>query len=83
MRLRFIGQFGAQEWLGDFIEQIRTAPADSPLITAQPMLVELTEINEFARRYHHAFNAAADSEPLDAAEVQSYAVRTLAFVGGI
>ncbi len=83
LRLRFMGQFLPNEWLGDFIAKIRAVPAGSPLLAAQPMVAELGEINDFAKRYHHAFNPAADAEPIDPAELQTFAKRTLAFVGGI
>lgn len=81
LRLRFIGQFAATEWLGDFIAKIRAATT-GPLITAQPMLAELSEINDFAKRYHHS-SPNAETEPLDAAELQGFAIRTLTVVGGI
>lgn len=83
LRQRFIGQFLPNEWLGDFIAKIRTAPAGSPLLAAQPAVAELGEINDFAKRYHHASNPAADAEPLDPVELQVFARRTFAFVGGI
>jgi wobble nucleotide-excising tRNase len=82
LRLRFIGQFPAGEWLGDFIGRIRNAPAGSPLAHAQPLLPELTDINDFAKRYHHS-NPNADAEPIDQAELQGFATRTLAVMGGI
>lgn len=82
LRLRFIGQFPANEWLGDFIGKIRNAPAGSPLAQAQPLLAELTDINDFAKRYHHS-NPNADAEPIDQAELQGFATRTLVVMGGI
>jgi len=82
LRLRFIGQFAPNEWLGDFIAKIRAAPAGSPLLAAQSMLEELSDINDFAKRYHHS-NPNADTEPIDSTELHGYATRALAVVGGI
>lgn len=82
LRLRFVGQFVATEWLGDFIEKIRLAPAGSPLAAAQPVLPEIESLNDYSKRYHHGTNNAADTEPIDATELSGFANRTLTLIGG-
>jgi hypothetical protein len=82
LRLRFVGQFTATEWLGDFIDKIRQAPAGSPLATAQPVLSELELLKDYSKRYHHGTNAAAATEPLDLTELSGFVNKTLTLVGG-
>jgi hypothetical protein len=55
----------------------------SPLSPFRPrgILPELEDINEFARKYHHSENPAADTEPIKDRELQGYVKRTLALVG--
>lgn len=82
MRLRFVGQFAANEWLGDFINKIRQAAAGSPLAAAQSVLAEIEALNDYSKRYHHASNPSADAEPLDMGELTGFTNRALALVGG-
>lgn len=81
LRLGFPGLFRENEWLGDFIEDIRTAGADSPLSIIKPHLGELEEINSYSKQFHHSKNPNADSVPINETELKSYVRRTLKFVG--
>lgn len=71
-------QFGDQETLGAIVGKIRTAGASHPL---SAIADDLDEVNMYCRRYHHAENPGAATEPIDDAELQGYVKRTLMLVG--
>jgi len=81
-RTHFPGHFKDGEWLGNFIDKIRSADQSSPLAHAKTDLPELQAINEYSKKYHHDQNPQADTEPLDATELHGFVKRTLRFVGG-
>jgi hypothetical protein len=70
-------QFGEQEMMGSMIAKIRDAGAAHPLY---PIVEDLDELNLY-RRYHHAENPNAATEPIDDAELQGYIRRALKIVG--
>jgi wobble nucleotide-excising tRNase len=80
LRGRFLGRFKESEWLGDMIKVLRENEDKLPEGPALPD--ELSEINEFSRRYHHAQNPGADAEPIDETELRTYIERTLAVADG-
>jgi wobble nucleotide-excising tRNase len=82
LRLKVPYAFADNEWLGDFIAKIRNADATSPLDAAKVILAELGAINDFSKKYHHAQNAHADTEPIDSVELETFVKRTLDLVGG-
>lgn len=71
-------QFGEQEMMGSIVQKIRDAGAAHPLY---PIVEDLDELNMYCRRYHHAENPTAATEPIDDAELQGYVKRTLKLVG--
>jgi wobble nucleotide-excising tRNase len=71
-------QFGEQEMMGSIVQKIRDAGAAHPL---HPIVEDLDELNMYCRRYHHAENPNAATEPIDDAELQGYVRRTLKLVG--
>jgi wobble nucleotide-excising tRNase len=79
-RYRFPHQFPDNEWLGDMIKRIRDSAGAHPMF---PALGELESINDYSKKYHHQTNPGkADNEPINDGELQGYAKRTLAIVGG-
>jgi hypothetical protein len=74
----FPTQFGEQEMLGGIIGIIRTAGAAHQL---NPIVEDLDELNRYCRRYDHAENPSAATEPIDDAELRGYVGRTLRLVG--
>ena len=81
-RFKFPGEFGAKEWLGDFIAKVRSAPIDSFLSPPQALLEDLEDINDYSKKYHHETNPSADSEPINDGELRSFVRPTLEVVGG-
>ena len=68
------GEFGEHDMMGDIIVRVRTAGGDHPL---HAILDDLEELNSYARRYHHATNVDADTEPLNEGALQGYCRRIL------
>jgi len=82
LRSHFPGHFQPNEWLGEFIGKIRSADPSSGLNHAQADLSEIEAINEYSKKYHHAQNPNAYSEPINSDELHAYVKRTLRLVGG-
>jgi wobble nucleotide-excising tRNase len=79
-RYRFPHQFPDNEWLGEMIKRIRDSAGAHPM---HPALEELESINDYSKKYHHETNPGkADNELINDGELQGYAKRTLAIVGG-
>ena len=81
LRTRFPRDFKTNEWLGEFIDKIQNASDTDGLFLAKADLPEIVAINAYSRKYHHAQNANADSEPLSAEELNGFVKRTLMLVG--
>ncbi|MFA5942594.1 MAG: AAA family ATPase [Candidatus Paceibacterota bacterium] len=79
MRIRFAGGFPDNMWLGDMIGHVRTAGATHPLF---PELQNLSEINDYSKRYHHETNPNWNAEPISDGELKTFVNRTLFLVGG-
>ncbi|MEY2565017.1 MAG: hypothetical protein QOH88_3210 [Verrucomicrobiota bacterium] len=71
-------QFDEQDMMGVIIGKIRDAGATHPL---QPIVEDMDELNIYCRRYHHADNPNAATEPIDECELTAYVGRTLKLVG--
>ena len=82
LRSRFPGNFSPNIWLGNFIEIIRNADDASSLAPLKERIDDITEINDFSKKYHHEQNPSADTEPIDKTELQSFTRLTLKFAGG-
>jgi wobble nucleotide-excising tRNase len=80
LRGRFMGKFQDGHWLGDMIGILREN-ADK-LSEGQALPDELGAINEFSRRYHHAQNPGADTEPIDEIELRAFAERAIDLADG-
>ena len=68
------GEFPDGTMMGDIISKVREEGQGHPLHT---VLDELIELNDYARRYHHATNSNAGTEELNEAELRGYATRVL------
>ena len=82
MRVHFPGHFPEGEWLGQFIDRVRTAQPGGGLDHAKSDFSELEAINGYSKRYHHETNRSAETEPIHEDELHSYVKRALHFVGG-
>ena len=77
LRMKFPKEFSQSEWLGNFVDKIRSARSGDPLYGMQIMLGELGDINDYSKKYHHDQNPGADSEHISDTELQSYSRRAL------
>lgn len=83
LRHHFPGCFRDDQWLGDFIEVIRTAETANPASALLPQLEEIEDINEYSKRYHHPQDQAGDVEPINDGELTNFVRRVLRLVGAI
>lgn len=81
LRMRFIDKIPSNIMLGQMIQMIRDSDDDS-LLEIKPLLNEIIEINEYAKRFHHQ-NPSINSTRIDERELKNYAKRTLRFTRGI
>ena len=84
LRVRFPGQFGRKDTLGDMVNTIRESNEQSPLNClklSQPN--ELFNINEYSKHYHHDQNPNADNYPINDGELKGYVKRTLYIIIGV
>ena len=78
--LKFFDIVSQSEWLGDFIKKVRNSATTDPLNRLFPKVTELTDINDYSKKYHHRHNTNADSEPITDAELRNYCERTLKLI---
>ncbi len=78
-RMKFPLIFLANEWLGDFIDQLNAAVAGNPLFPFKSDLAELNDLNNYSKKYHHA-GQSGGGEKIDASELETYTKRTLALI---
>ena len=83
LRMRFPGHFLQKEWLGDFIGKIRNSQKGNVLYDAKHLLLELEEINNYSKDFHHDTNSFADSQIPNDIELKGYVKRTLKLISGI
>jgi len=77
LKFKFPGQVKDSEMLGTFLSSVRDADQSDPLAAAKTILEDLEDINGYSKKYHHAFNPQASSEPIDDTELQGFVKRTL------
>ncbi len=82
LRNRLPHCFKDTEWLGNYIDHIRTADASSPLAGAKDILEELKDLNDYSKRYHHDQKTPSTVPSVDATELRTFVRRTLKLVGG-
>ncbi len=75
--LKFFDLISDNDWLGTFIDQIRNAQPSDLFYRLVSNLSDLTDLNNYSKRYHHRFNNLADSEPIVEAELRIYCQRAL------
>ncbi|MGG4553042.1 AAA family ATPase [Paenibacillus humicus] len=82
LRIRFPEDFNSNEWLGDFIKKVRTATKE-PLLQMTSHLVDLEEINDYSKRFHHDRDPYSQPEPINEIELEAYVKRTLNLIQGV
>lgn len=77
LRMKFPKEFKTNEWLGNFIENIRESKTGEVLHPLKDYLKVLTDINDYSKRFHHSKNPTAYCETTSDKELQSYVKQTL------
>lgn len=81
LRMRFPEEFESTEWLGNFIEKIRNADSKSRLVKFKGSLDELSDINEFSKKYHHSDpNSETNLQNLNDSMLRPWVNRTIEFI---
>jgi wobble nucleotide-excising tRNase len=78
--LKFFDLLLPSEWLGNFIDKVRNSTTTDPYYRLLPEVDELTDINDYSKKYHHRHNTNSDSEPVTDAELRNYCDRTLKLI---
>ncbi|MFC2118088.1 AAA family ATPase [Bacteroidota bacterium] len=79
--LKFFDLASPNDWLGDFISKVRAATSSTDrFYRLRSSLTELTDINDYSKKYHHRFNTNNESEPVIDAELRTYCERTLRLI---
>lgn len=64
------------DWLGDMIEKIRNAASNESICTCKCLVKDLSEINDYTKRFHHRTQGVSADIP-DPIELRQYVLRTL------
>lgn len=75
--LKFFDFVKQNDWLGNFISNVRSSSPTGPFYRLLPSVNELEEINDYSKKYHHRFNVSNESEPVTDAELRMYCQKTL------
>ncbi|HET6244214.1 MAG: AAA family ATPase [Bacteroidetes bacterium] len=78
--LKFFDLLLPSEWLGNFIDKVRNSITTDAYNRLLPEVAELTDINDYSKKYHHRHNTNSDSEPVTDAELRNYCERTLKLI---
>jgi wobble nucleotide-excising tRNase len=74
---RFPGHVKEGVTVGVVLDQIKNAPAGSPLVVLQPCLAALHELNDFAGMFHHDTSGLAPRAEVTDHELTTYGARTM------
>jgi len=80
LRMKYPGEFGKREWLGDMISKIKTSGDKDRLSSAKKDITELESINDYSGKYHHNTNVNADSEAITDSELKIFVQKTLDYI---
>jgi len=81
VRVKYYDVIGPNQWLGNFIEMIRSAVGGSPLyhLKGSPAFNDLCLINDYSKAFHHA-NPSEQSIDINEDELYVMAQKTLALL---
>ncbi len=78
-RIKYYSYVEDKEWLGDFINKIRTCNEASPFYRLKEYLNEIEEINDYCKQYHHS-NPNYMEVGISSCELKNYVNRTLKLI---
>ena len=68
------------DWLGDMIGKIRNAQPGELLHLAAHLESELTEVNEYCKRFYHHDQTGSETTEVDPRELKGYVEQTLKII---
>jgi wobble nucleotide-excising tRNase len=80
LHTKFPGSWATNEWLGDMIGKIRAAQPGSVLHHAGHLVTDLTEVNDWGKRYYHGETDGSDAGAVDATELKGYVEQTIEII---
>ena len=77
LRTKFPEAWAENDWLGPMIGKIRSAQPGDNLSLAAHLVQDLTELNEYCKRFSHSEVDGSDAADIDARELMNYVNQTL------
>ena len=78
-RIKYYGRWKDNEWLGDFLKDIRMAEENDDLCIQKKNLNDLEDLNDYSKRYHHS-NPSYLEENINTNELLSMCRLTLSLL---
>lgn len=80
MRTKFPESWGEKDWIGNMIEKIRDAQPGDVLHHAKHLEADLTEVNDWGKRYYHGETDGSDAGSVNATELKGYVEQTIIII---
>lgn len=83
IKMRYAEELKKCKQLGDIIGAVRDAETTDEIAALKPFIDEMSDVNGYARRYHHLENINFETEPIPPSELEAFIKRGLKLVGNI
>lgn len=80
MRTKFPESWADDDWIGGMIGKIRDAQPDDVLHHAAHLVTDLTEVNDWGKRYYHGETDGSDAGAIDPTELIGYVKQTIGII---
>jgi wobble nucleotide-excising tRNase len=80
MRTKFPESWGDKDWIGNMIEKIRDSKPGDVLHHAKHLEADLTEVNNWGKRYYHGETDGSDAGSVDVNELKGYVAQTIEII---
>lgn len=80
MHTKFPKSWAADDWIGKMIGKIRDAQPNDVLHHAAHLVTDLTEVNEWGKRYYHGETDGSDAGAVDTTELKGYVEQTIKII---
>lgn len=80
LRTKYPSCWGEKEWLGDMIGKIRIAQLGQPLYGIFHLLNDLTQVNDWGKRFYHGETDGSVAGSIDPNELRGYVIQTLSII---
>ncbi len=80
LRTKFPESWEADDWIGGMIGKIRGAQPGDVLRHAAHLVTDLTEVNDWGKRYYHGETDGSDAGAVDPIELKGYVEQTIKLI---